>query len=76
MPDKKLKEQNFIRLAESRTNKIIDMIGLLENLSNKTNYAYTDEQVEKIFSSIEAALAEAKEKFKDDPVPKKRRFRL
>ena len=38
MPNNNSKVDNFVRLAEARTNKIIDMIGLLGNLSNKSNY--------------------------------------
>ena len=37
MPNINTKTENFIRLAEARTNKIIDMINLLGNLSNKSN---------------------------------------
>ena len=59
----KQKEENFIRLAENRTNKVLDMIRLLGNLSNTSNYSYTKEQVEKIFGAIEKELATAKRKF-------------
>ncbi|MCI6696727.1 MAG: hypothetical protein SO189_07565 [Erysipelotrichaceae bacterium] len=76
MPDNKTKEENFIRLAEARTNKIIGMIDLLGNLSNKTNYSYTNEQIEHIFQSIEDALKESKELFYEEPVPKRKKFRL
>ena len=63
MPSNNSKVDNFVRLAEARTNKIIDMIGLLGNLSNKSNYTYTDEQVESIFNSIQQALNESKQRF-------------
>ena len=76
MPDNKTKKDNFKRLAEARTNKIINMIDLLANLSNKSNYSYTQEQVEKIFTSIEDSLREARSKFDDEPKEKKRKFRL
>lgn len=76
MPDNISKTENFVRLAEARTNKIINMIDLLGNLANKSNYSYTDEQVELIFNSIEEALRESKAKFYMEPVPKKRKFRL
>ena len=59
----KQKEENFIRLAENRTNKVLDMIRLLGNLSNTSNYSYTQEQVDKIFGAIEKELAIAKRKF-------------
>ena len=76
MPDSKTKKDNFIRLAEARTNKIINMIDLLANLSNKSNYSYTQDQVQKIFASIEDSIQEAKSKFNDEPKEKKRKFRL
>lgn len=57
------KKERFVRIAEARTNKIIDMIRLLGNCSNKGNYSYTDEDVRKIFSAIEAELKIAKSKF-------------
>ena len=46
------KEERFVRIAEARTNKIIDMIRLLGNCSNKTNYDYTTADVKKIFTTI------------------------
>ena len=76
MPNNNSKVDNFGRLAEARTNKIIDMIGLLGNLSNKSNYIYTEEQVESIFNSIQQALDESKQKFSNEPIQKKKKFRL
>ena len=57
------KEERFVRIAEARTNKIIDMIRLLGNCSNKGNYSYSEEEVKKIFNAIEAELKVAKGKF-------------
>lgn len=76
MPKSNTKADNFVRLAEARTNKIIDMIMLLGNLSNKTNYSYTDKQVELIFDSIQQALDETKIKFLEEPTQKRKKFRL
>lgn len=76
MPSNNKKAENFIRLAEARTNKIIDMVLLLGNLSNKTNYSYTDEQVKAIFDSIQQALDETKQKFLEEPTQKRKKFRL
>ena len=59
----KQKRENFIRLAEARTNKLIDLIRLLGNLSNTSNYTYTKEDVTKIFTTLEKELANAKRKF-------------
>lgn len=57
------KRDKFVRLAEARTNKIIDMIRLLGNCSNKANYDYTDADIQKIFSAIEKELKNTKLKF-------------
>ena len=57
------KRDKFVRLAEARTNKIIDMIRLLGNCSNKANYDYSDADIQKIFSAIEKELKNTKLKF-------------
>lgn len=57
------KEDKFVRIAEARTNKIIDMIRLLGNCSNKASYEYSKEDVRKIFTAIENELKAAKSKF-------------
>ena len=57
------KRERFVRLAEARTNKTIDMIRLLGNCANKSNYDYTEADVQKIFSAIERELKNAKMKF-------------
>ena len=57
------KEENFKRLAEKRTNKIIDMLRLLGNLSNTSNYSYSEKQIEAIFSALEQELKEQKSRF-------------
>ena len=46
------KVDNFKRIASKRTNKIIETISSLKNLSNTSFYEYTNEEIEKIFSAI------------------------
>ena len=70
------KEVRFRRLAEARVNKIIDMIRLLGNLSSRLNYAYTHDQVDQIFSAIQAELMKAKMRFLRTKNSSKRRFSL
>ena len=60
---KETKNEKFIRIAEARTNKIIDMIKLLGNCSNTNTYEYDKEDVKKIFSAIEMELKLAKARF-------------
>lgn len=57
------KRDKFIRLAEARTNKIIDMINLLGNCSNTNIYEYSKEDVKKIFTAIEDEIKTAKLKY-------------
>lgn len=60
---KETKENKFIRLAEARTNKIIETIKLLGNLSNRSIYEYKEEYINKIFLAIEQELKNSKQKF-------------
>lgn len=57
------KTERFKKVAEARTNRIIDQLRLLGNCSNKSNYQYSDEDVKKIFQAIEAELKNTKTKF-------------
>lgn len=63
----------FKRLATRRTNAALDKLRLLGNLSNKSNYDYSDEDIRKIFSAIETQIREIKSKFTKG---KKNDFRL
>lgn len=69
------KKANFIRIAEARTNKIIESIALLGNLSNASYYEYTPDQIEAMFSAIQEELDNQKKRFADSG-PKKKKFRL
>lgn len=57
------KRECFVRIAEARTNKIIDMLRLLGNCSNVATYEYTKEDVKKIFAAIDEELKATKMKF-------------
>ena len=74
--DFETKREKFVRLAEARTNKIIDMIQLLGNCSNASAYDYTQQDVDKIFGAIESELREAKKKFNKVDAKKGSRFTL
>ncbi len=57
------RSDRFKRLANRRTNNILNQIRLLGNLSNKSTYDYSEEEINKIFSAIDAQLKIAKVKF-------------
>lgn len=65
------KRERFVRIAESRTNKIINMIELLGNCSNKSTYEYSEEDVNKIFGRLEKELRNAKQRFTSSDVSSK-----
>lgn len=57
------KRERFIRIAEARTNKILDTLRLLSNCSNKSNYEYDDEDIKQIFGAIDKEVKEIKNAF-------------
>ena len=61
------KRDKFVRMAEARTIKIISMIRLLGNCSNRGAYEYTDKDVNQICTAIESAVSDAKKRFKNSP---------
>ncbi len=71
MNNEQLKRDRFVKIAENRTNKIIDMIKLLGNCSNKNNYSYNEEDVKQIFSAIDQELKITKTKFQEAQSNKK-----
>lgn len=76
MKNKETNRERFIRIAEARTQKIIDMVELLGNCSNQYNYEYTQKDVDKMFAAIETALKSSKARFTSDNVNKDMRFKF
>ena len=67
------KRDAFVRLAEKRTNGVIERIRVLSNCSNPYAYEYTDEDVRKMFAAIERELRAARAKFQGE---RKQTFKL
>jgi len=61
--ERETKRDRFVRLAEARTNRILDDLRLLGNCSSKANYQYTDEDVRKIFNAIEKEVRQTRSRF-------------
>jgi len=55
--------EKFVRLAESRVNNLVKTMRLLGNLSNRSNYSYSEDDVDKIFRTLERELRTAKARF-------------
>ena len=75
-PQKETREERFRRLAEARVNKILQLFRLLGNLSWTGTYAYTREQVEQIFTTLQLELAQTKMRFLQTQKQGKKRFSL
>ena len=57
------RREKFIELAEKRVNKAIRNINLIGNLSNKSNYSYTEQDVKKIVAALRSAVEEIRGRF-------------
>ena len=68
--------KKFVDLAENRVNKTLNDIRLIGNLSNKSNYSYTDEDVKKIYSVLKVALDDMKVRFELKAGEQKQAFKL
>lgn len=60
MRDKRAK---FVELAESRVNRAIKDMRLIGNLSNRSAYAYGEDDIRKIFRALQKELDSAKSRF-------------
>ncbi len=76
MSKKETKRDRFVRIAEARTNKILDMLKLLGNCASTSNYEYTEEDVKKIFAAIDREVKNARAKFNGSDALKEDRFTL
>lgn len=72
-PRGETREQKFKRLANQRTNRILEDLRILGNLSNKSTYSYSEDATRKIFQAIEDQLKSAKSRFKGS---EKKEFQL
>jgi hypothetical protein len=66
----------FVELANKRVNNAVKTIRLIGNLSNKSNYSYSDEDVRKIFSCLQKEIREAKRRFDEGTEREKGAFQL
>lgn len=57
------KRQKFVRLAEQRVNRALRELRLIGNLSNRSAYSSTEEDVKKIFRVLQRELDAARGRF-------------
>ncbi|MCK4918195.1 MAG: hypothetical protein KAS02_00200 [Candidatus Pacebacteria bacterium] len=57
------KREKFKRLATSRTMDVLKRLQVLSNCSNRSAYDYNEEDINKIFLTIDKAVKDSKSKF-------------
>ena len=62
-PNNTIKRERFIRIVESRVNKILSNLDNLGKCSNKRNYEYSQDEVRKIFREIDRKVKEIRLQF-------------
>lgn len=60
---KRTKTEAFRRIAERRTERVLQSLRLLGQCSNRRSYEYNDEQIAKIFREIRSAVRRAEQSF-------------
>ena len=55
--------KKFVELAEKRVRRALNDIRLIGNLSNRSNYTYTDDDAKKIYKALQNAINELKARF-------------
>ncbi len=56
-------EERFKRIAEVRTNAVLEKVRILGNLSNRQMYSYSEKDIDKIFQAINSQIKEVRAKF-------------
>lgn len=70
------KRIRFVRLAENRVSRALNSIRLIGNLSNKSNYSYTDADVRAIISALQSEINNLKGQFHRKDSKSSDQFRL
>jgi len=73
MTVKNEKHEKFVELAEKRVTKLLHQLKLIGNLSNRSNYDYSVEEIKSIFNSIEREIKRVKNLFE---IPEYEKFTL
>ncbi len=72
MENSESSRERFKRLAMARTNTVLKKLDVLGNCANRYVYEYTQEDIQKIFDTINKKIKETKLLFDSGLVSKKR----
>ena len=68
--------RKFVALAEKRVTRALNDIRLIGNLSNRSNYKYTDEDARRICKALREAVDEVRARFERKGDDKGAQFKL
>jgi GTP cyclohydrolase I len=71
-----IKRLRFEKVAAKRVEKILHYLDLLGNCSNRNNYEFTNNDVEKMFKEIQKAVSNSKNRFEIELSKKNKRFKF
>jgi hypothetical protein len=74
--DREKDRAKFVELAEKRVARAIKDIRLIGNLSNKSNYAYTDEDIKKIIRALDVEIKKLRQRFDNQGASEEVVFKL
>ena len=63
------RREAFKRLAEQRTNAVLERLRILGNCANRQLYDYTDDEVRKVFNAVRKELRSTEAKFLNSQKP-------
>lgn len=70
------KREKFRYIAEKRTNRALEAIGRISNLSNRQIYEYEETEVRKIIKALKDAVAEVENRFASPRGKSESKFKL
>ncbi len=68
--------ERFVGLAEKRVSRAIKDLRLVGNLSNRSNYSYTEDDARAIFKALEKEIRGLKQRFSSGENGEKPVFKL
>jgi hypothetical protein len=63
MSERRNKRERFVELGEARVRKAAQLLRLIGNLSNTSNYEYSSEDAQKILGALDVEMKLLKAKF-------------
>jgi hypothetical protein len=70
------KRKKFVQLAEARVTRALTQLRLVGNLSNRNAYEFGDDDIRKIFRTLQKELDAAKARFSGEGSSRDSEFRL